>query len=203
MWWIGLWVSGGYSSWPGQSRGAVLLRSAMLCLLCSSRLCPRLRRCWTGGFWAGALAQRAWPLRCGVWCVRPAEGRALQARRGGEGGGRLWRDRTGPRGRKVGGSVRANCPGVCQSRPSDSPRSLSPVRSVLAKVWRAGATSTRMARRTRNKDEREEIERAGRERPSAVRRRRTGAHTVLYMYRRCKYRPREGAVAGWGWRAGR
>jgi hypothetical protein len=109
------------------------------------------------------------------------------------------RDRTGPRGRKVGGSVRANCPGVCQSRPSDSPRSLSPVWSVLARalggsdVDEDGAQVQEQGREGRN---RESTSWKG----EAVRcRRRTGRpHTVLYMYRRCKYRPREGAVAGWG-----
>lgn len=178
-------------------------------LFSSSRLYrARLSTCSDGQPLGGARAQRAWPPRVVSGYVRPGEGRARRGGEGGEASGVLDREtgqyRTGPRGRKVGGSVRANCPGVCQSRPSDSPRSLSPMRSVLARalggsdVDEDGAQDQEQGQEGRN---RESTSWKG----EAVRcRRRTGRpHTVLYMYRRCKYRPREGAVAGWGWRAGR
>lgn len=143
-------------------------------LFSSSRLYrARLSTCSDGQPLGGARAQRAWPPRVVSGYVRPGEGRARRGGEGGEASGVLDREtgqyRTGPRGRKVGGSVRANCPGVCQSRPSDSPRSLSPERSVLARAL-GGSDVDEDGAQDQEQDEREEIEsrRAGRERPSAV-----------------------------------
>jgi hypothetical protein len=100
----------------------------------------------------------------------------------------IWRDRTGPRGCKVGGSVRANCPGGCQSRPSDGQRSLSRVRSEMGRVWRECRRD--YGARTRERNKRQE------QKGEAVQ-----ALTVTrgrYKYCRRKYSKREGAVAGLG-----
>lgn len=126
----------------------------------------------------------------------------------------------GPRGCKVGGSVRANCPGGCQSRPSDGQRSLSHGRSGLARV---GGRSE--VRGWRGEKREEEIKRGRRERPFPAlckippserrativglgtvarprigwdgggKQRPGGIRTVLYMYRRHKYRAR--GRCGW------
>lgn len=158
------------SSRSGQNRGAVLL--------CSTRRDSIVvfQAARTGGFWAGALAQEAWPPRVVSGYVRPGEGRALQARRvvKAERCG-VWRfrqrDRTGqdPGDAK---SVAAYVP-IAPASASLGHQIHRAVSPRCGACWRglwAGATSTKMARRTRDKDKREEIEsrRAGRERPSAV-----------------------------------
>lgn len=118
--------------------------------------------------------------------MRPGEGRALQARCGGEGG-----EASGV----LDSSVRetGQDPGDAKSVAAYVPiapasanlghqihRAVSPRCGACWRgIW-AGATSTKMAR---NKDEREEIEsrRAGRERPSAVDVGRGGPYCAVHV----------------------